>query len=57
MNIDNPALVIYKKLILEGKPANEAAKIAQARTGISVVTGRPINRQLPSKVEYNGQYK
>ena len=46
----------YRKLLLEGKPPKEAAKIAQERTGVSLVTGRPINKDLPYKVKYNGQY-
>jgi len=47
---------IYAQLISEGKPPKEAAKIAQEKTGMSVVTGRPINRDLPYKVRYTGQY-
>ena len=46
----------YRKLLLEGKPPKEAAKMAQERTGVSLVTGRPINKDLPYKVKYNGQY-
>lgn len=57
MNIPSPAYDLYKKYIQEGKPAKDAAKMAQEKTGLSVVTGQPINRQLPQKVEYNGQYK
>jgi len=47
----------YRKLLLEGKPPKEAAKIAQERTGISLVTGKPINKDLPYKVKYSGQYE
>jgi len=47
----------YRKLLSEGKPPKEAAKIAQERTGISLVTGRPINKDLEYKVKYSGQYK
>jgi len=48
---------LYRKLLAEGKPPKEAAKIAQEKTGVSLVTGRPINRDLPYKVKYVGQYK
>ena len=51
---------IYQKLREQGYTAKEAAKEAQAQTGDSVVTGKPINR--PDKKtqvkwmfgEYNG---
>jgi hypothetical protein len=49
--------VEYRKLLLEGKPPKEAAKIAQERTGISLVSGKPIKSDLPYKVKYAGQYK
>lgn len=49
--------VIYQQLVTEGYPKKEAAKIAQQRTGVSLVTGRPINKDLPYKVKYVGQYK
>jgi len=48
---------IYRQLLGEGKTEKEAAKIAQEKTGISLVSGRPINRDLPYKVSYAGQYK
>ena len=57
MNQTAEANLLYKKLLLEGKSPKESAKIAQERTGISLVTGRPINKDLPYKVKYVGQYK
>lgn len=48
---------VYRQLLAEGKAPKEAAKIAQERTGMSLVTGRPINKDLPYKVKYAGQYK
>ncbi len=55
MNIDVKAL--YIKYLKDGKSKKEAAKLAQEKTGYSVVTGRPINQQLPYRREYAGQYK
>ena len=46
----------YRKLLLEGKSEKEAAKIAQERTGISLVTGKPIRKDIPYKKDYSGQY-
>lgn len=53
----NEVYVIYKKLLTEGKVSKEAAKIAQEKTGISLVTGKPIRQDLPYKRTYVGQYK
>lgn len=53
----NVADIEYRKLLLAGKPEKEAAKIAQERTGISLVTGQPIKKDIPYKVKYAGQYK
>lgn len=39
--------VIYQELIGKGYTAKDAAKEAQARTGYSVVTGRPIKQHGP----------
>lgn len=39
---------IYNTLVASGKTPKDAAKEAQARTGFSVVTGKPINKQLYS---------
>lgn len=47
---------MYRQLLAQGKPPKDAAKIAQEKTGMSVVTGRPINKDLPYKVKYTGQY-
>ena len=50
---------VYQMLLLEGYTKKDAAKEAQNRTGMSVVTGRPIDRQLkfnkPKKTPF-GQY-
>ena len=48
---------IYEELVARGYPKKDAAKEAQARTGMSLVTGRQINRQIPSKESYAGEYK
>ena len=32
----------YTKLRLEGKDEKDAAKLAQQRTGVSLITGRPM---------------
>lgn len=38
---------LYKGFLLQGKTPKDAAKLAQEKTGFSVVTGRPIrSRQL-----------
>ncbi len=47
----------YQNLLREGKAPKDAAKIAQAETGYSLVTGRPINGQIPYKEKYVGQYQ
>ena len=48
---------IYQELLKQGKSPKDAAKEAQARTGVSVVSGRPINRQIYETGEsYVGQY-
>jgi len=40
---------MYNALVAQGKPQKDAAKEVQQRTGISVVTGRPIDKQLYGK--------
>ena len=40
---------MYNALVAQGKPPKDAAKEIQQRTGLSVVTGKPINRQLYGK--------
>ena len=40
---------IYQELVKQGVHPKDAAKQAQERTGLSVVTGQPINRQLGQK--------
>ena len=49
---------IYQELVKQGKNPKDAAKEAQAKTGMSVVSGRPINRQLnfTKRTTYYGQY-
>jgi hypothetical protein len=50
---------LYRELLAEGKAPKDAAKIAQERTGLSVVTGRPIDRSIhfsPTNKIYQGQY-
>ena len=50
---------LYASLLKQGYSAKDAAKEVQSRTGLSAVTGKPINRQLNFKGKdiYNGQYK
>lgn len=48
---------IYEDLVKQGKTKKDAAREAQQRTGVSLVTGRPINKDLPLKVKYAGQYR
>lgn len=49
---------IYQDLLARGYTKKDAAKEAQARTGLSVVTGRSIRRQFSetSKSYKYGQY-
>ena len=49
---------VYQTLLKNGYSAKDAAKEAQARTGMAVRTGRPINRQFrETKRSYKyGQY-
>ena len=37
---------MYNDLVSQGKPPKDAAKEVQQRTGLSAVTGKPINKQL-----------
>jgi hypothetical protein len=50
---------MYQELLKQGKTPKDAAREAQQRTGLSVVTGAPFkNRQLRKRKEgYIGQYK
>jgi len=49
---------VYTQLLSQGYTEKDAAKEAQSRTGMSAVTGKPINRQLKetSKSYKFGQY-
>jgi hypothetical protein len=47
---------VYYRLLKEGKPPKEAAKMAQEETGMSAVTGKPIKNDIPYRVKYTGQY-
>ena len=49
---------IYKTLLAQGYTKKDAAKEAQARTGMSAVTGGPINRSYKETKEsiYVGQF-
>jgi hypothetical protein len=45
--VDNPNVKeMYQALVADGKTPKDAAKEVQQRTGLSAVTGRPINKQL-----------
>ena len=37
---------MHKELMAKGLTAKDAAKQIQAKTGLSAVSGKPINRQL-----------
>jgi len=39
---------MFDALVSQGKPPKDAAKEIQQRTGLSAVTGKPINKQLYS---------
>ena len=39
-----PVDVIYRQLLRQGYTKKQAATIAQKKTGLSLVTGRPIKR-------------
>ena len=51
--------MLYNELVNKGYSKKDAAKEAQARTGVSAVTGKPIRRTVAftnkGKVKY-GQY-
>ena len=56
--MENPK-AIYQQLLKQGLAPKDAAKQAQERTGMSVVTGRPFDRglrQSPTGKYFNGQY-
>lgn len=40
---------MYQTLVAQGMTKKDAAKQVQSQTGFSVVTGRPINKQLHGK--------
>ena len=51
--------LIYEALLGTGKSKKDAAKEAQARTGLSAVSGKPIDRSLKFKKtrsNAHGQY-
>lgn len=47
---------MHSDLVGKGLPPKMAAKLVQATTGLSAVTGKPIQNRK-TKVGYNGQYK
>lgn len=51
---------IYEDLLSKGRSPKEAAKEAQARTGVSLVSGRPIVKTVGltsrGNIIYGGQY-
>jgi hypothetical protein len=50
---------VYNQLLLKGYSKKDAAREAQEKTGMSVVTGKPIRRQLEfnrTKSTQFGQY-
>lgn len=54
--------LLYQEYIRQGMPPKDAAKIAQQKTGMSVVTGKPIKTQDKleeglNEVGYHGQYQ
>jgi len=47
---------MHTDLVKKGVPPDIAAKTIQAKTGLSAVTGQPIQHRK-TKVEYRGQYQ
>ena len=47
---------MHSDLVSKGIPPDIAAKTIQMKTGMSAVTGKPIQNRK-TKVEYNGQYQ
>jgi hypothetical protein len=41
----------YAEYLSKGYPKKDAAKLAQQETGVSLVSGRPINKDKPLKHE------
>ena len=56
MPTNTPVHKMYMALLAEGKTKADAAKIAQAKTGLALVTGRP-SKTKGYGATYNGQYK
>jgi hypothetical protein len=48
---------LYEELLKAGRTPRDAAREAQQRTGLSAVTGKPINRRMDYKKEYHGQFR
>jgi len=46
---------MHSALVADGMSPKDAAKQIQARTGLSAVTGKPINRQLYGKFGKTGK--
>ena len=46
MKTPNEMKQLHNALMSQGLTAKDAAKQIQAKTGMSAVTGKPINRQL-----------
>ena len=56
MPVNSPVHKLYAELVAQGKSKQDAAKIAQAKTGLALVTGRPPKTKGYGAT-YKGQYK
>ena len=56
MPVNSPVHDLYKDLLTKGYDPKSAAKIAQAKTGLALVTGKPPKTKGHGAT-YKGQYK
>ena len=57
MPLDSPVHQMYAGLVREGMSEKEAAKIAQAKTGLALKTGQPIKgKRMKLRRNYHGFY-
>ena len=55
MPLNSPVHQMYAAMVREGMNEKEAAKIAQAKTGLALKTGQPI-RAKHAKLKLRGQH-
>ena len=56
MPVNSPVHKLYAELLSKGMSQKDAAKIAQSKTGLALVTGRPPKSKGHGAQSY-GQYK